>query len=133
VQQELPLLTDLTTTMLQDYLNDEVKCQWSMSRPLLALITCICPAAYQEWKLRLLNKQPTVERRELLEKAFTQLMDGIVAGEASSKNKDAFTQQLSGFRRDVETISKGEVPLERADRGEDLLDGDYADNQIMTD
>ncbi|VDD88080.1 unnamed protein product [Enterobius vermicularis] len=82
--------------MLDAIVFDDVKCQWSMSRPLLGLIL-LQESAFQQWKMDLLAQYPQ-EKHARFEKAFTDLMDGV-GRNLYTRNKDTFTQNLVMFRR----------------------------------
>ncbi|KAI1720846.1 galactoside-binding lectin domain-containing protein [Ditylenchus destructor] len=117
------LLYELLTSILSQLLFEEVKCQWSMSRPLLGLIIANGDR-FTQWKNDFITRQPQ-PARVALEQSFAKLMDGIKMN-VSIKNKDNFTQNLSSFRKEVETILKGSQTQGSGDT-------DYADNQFMTD
>ncbi|VDM45504.1 unnamed protein product [Toxocara canis] len=84
--------------MLNAVIFDDVKCQWSMSRPLLGLIL-LQEEFFQQWKMDLINQQP-VEKRVMFEESFAGLMDGIERN-LNTRNKDVFTQNLTIFRRSM--------------------------------
>ncbi|MFH4976560.1 hypothetical protein AB6A40_003269 [Gnathostoma spinigerum] len=100
------LLSTLLSVMFQSIIYDDIKCQWSMSRPLLGLIL-IQEDFFQQWKIDFLNQQSDA-KRALFEEAFGSLMSGVERN-LSTRNKDIFTQNLSIFRRTVNDILKGTV------------------------
>ena len=86
---------------------EECTNQWSLSRPLLALIL-ICEDAYARWKdqaLRAMAQHPA--RQQKLAGAFDKLMAEIPRGAQANldvKTRDRFTQNLSQFRHEVRTL-----------------------------
>ncbi|KAH7713326.1 exportin-7 [Aphelenchoides avenae] len=106
LELEPEVLSKMLASILQLLIFEEVKCQWSMSRPLLGLI--------------MVNGQQ-----------FRQWQENFIAGQppsihpALSQNKDIFTQNLSSFRKEVESILKGSTLAD--------VDLRYGDNQFMTD
>uniref|UniRef100_A0A915D4X1 Exportin-7/Ran-binding protein 17 TPR repeats domain-containing protein n=1 Tax=Ditylenchus dipsaci TaxID=166011 RepID=A0A915D4X1_9BILA len=128
LEKEPDLLYDLLVSILSQLLFEEVKCQWSMSRPLLGLIIANGPR-FNQWREEFISRQPLHSHTSLAQ-AFTKLMDGIKEN-VSLKNKDNFTQSLSSFRKKfsyhiIETVLKGSSSQTTAD-------SDFADNQFMTD
>lgn len=103
------VLSEILVVMLDAILFDDVKCQWSMSRPLLGLIL-LQESAFQQWKIELLAQYPH-EKHGSFEDAFTSLMDGVDRN-LYTRNKDIFTQNLVVFRRTVIDIIRGNsVPV----------------------
>ncbi|CAJ0572530.1 unnamed protein product, partial [Mesorhabditis spiculigera] len=98
------LLADLLNQVIQMFIYGEVKCQWSMSRPLLGLIL-LQEQAFNEIKTDVLTHFPS-SRRPSMEKTFFTLMDGVEA-DLTTKNKDTFTQNLAKFRKEVSEVAKG--------------------------
>ncbi|KAF7633265.1 hypothetical protein Mgra_00007366 [Meloidogyne graminicola] len=100
------VLYEMLVSILSQILFEEVKCQWSMSRPLLGLIILTRESGrFDECKREFIRQQP--ENYQIaLDKAFTRLMDGI-DNNVSIRNKDNFTQNLSTFRKEVDTILRG--------------------------
>lgn len=84
----------------------EVKCQWSLSRPLLGLIL-IQEDVYSDMK-RELTSQQTYDRQADFDMLFTQLMSNVEMN-LTVKNKDTFTQNLTRFRRDIALVLKGQA------------------------
>lgn len=100
------LLSEMLSVMLNALVFEDVKCQWSMSRPLLGLIL-LQEEYFQQWKMELLSQQ-TEENRSMFEDAFAALMDNVDRN-LSTRNKDVFTQNLVIFRRSIMEIIKGHV------------------------
>uniref|UniRef100_F1KSW2 Exportin-7 n=1 Tax=Ascaris suum TaxID=6253 RepID=F1KSW2_ASCSU len=98
------LLSEVLAVMLNAVIFDDVKCQWSMSRPLLGLIL-LQEEFFQQWKMDLINQQPA-EKRVLFEESFAGLMDGIERN-LNTRNKDVFTQNLTIFRRSIVEVIRG--------------------------
>jgi len=86
---------------------EECTNQWSLSRPLLALIL-ICEEAYAAWKEQALGSLAAhPQRQQKLALAFENLMAEIPRGKQSNldvKTRDRFTQNLSQFRHEVRTL-----------------------------
>lgn len=86
---------------------EECTNQWSLSRPLLALIL-INEDAYQKWQAQALGSMAAHPgRQQKLAQAFEKLMAGVPRGEHANldvKTRDKFTQNLSQFRHDVRSI-----------------------------
>ena len=86
---------------------EECTNQWSLSRPLLALIL-INEAAYHKWQEQALASMAAhPSRQQKLSEAFEKLMAGIPRGEHANldvKTRDKFTQNLSQFRHDVRSL-----------------------------
>ncbi|VDN94129.1 unnamed protein product [Brugia pahangi] len=100
------LLPQMLSTILNASLFEDVKCQWSLSRPLLGLIL-LQEECFQQWKMELLANQPQ-DKRAAFEEAFTSLMDGVERN-VSTRNKDTFTQNMNMFRKTIQEIIKGDV------------------------
>uniref|UniRef100_A0A0N5ABI6 Importin-11 n=1 Tax=Syphacia muris TaxID=451379 RepID=A0A0N5ABI6_9BILA len=98
------VLSETLVVMLDALLFDEVKCRWSMSRPLLGLIL-LQESAFQQWKMELIAQYPQ-EKRASFEEAFTGLMDGVDRN-LSVRNKDIFTQNLVLFRKRMYEVIRG--------------------------
>uniref|UniRef100_A0A183BLN1 Importin N-terminal domain-containing protein n=1 Tax=Globodera pallida TaxID=36090 RepID=A0A183BLN1_GLOPA len=111
------ILYDLLNTIFAQLLFEEVKCQWSMSRPLLGLIILTASSGrYEQCKNEFICQQPT-QLQQPLEQAFSRLMDGVREDNVSLKNKDNFTQNLSSFRKEVEAILRGNPVSSSANNG----------------
>ena len=81
--------------------------QWSLSRPLLALILINeeAYAAWQEQAIASMAAHPT--RQQKLALAFEKLMAEVPRGQQANldvKTRDKFTQNLSQFRHEVRTL-----------------------------
>lgn len=77
--------------------------QWSLSRPLLALILTN-DAFYAQWRGTVLQQQASSpERQAKLGAAFEKLM-AEVQPTLEAKNRDKFTQNLTLFRHDVKNL-----------------------------
>lgn len=98
----MPLLNDLLGILFQ-ILCFEPQClfQWSISRPMLALIV-INPANFQALKVKLCQAMLTPEHAQRMSDALRDLMIDIEPN-LSGKNRDLFTQRLSTFRHTVWT------------------------------
>ena len=74
--------------------------QWSLSRPLLALVLTN-EAAFGEWQAGLLAQQAaSLERQQKLAAAFQKLMAEVTPS-LEAKNRDKFTQNLTTFRHEM--------------------------------
>ena len=86
---------------------EECTNQWSLSRPLLALIL-ICEEAYAAWKEQALQSMAAhPARQQKLALAFDKLMAEIPRGKSANldvKTRDRFTQNLSQFRHEVRSL-----------------------------
>mmetsp|Transcript_19244 Transcript_19244/g.49244 ORF Transcript_19244/g.49244 Transcript_19244/m.49244 type:complete len:170 (-) Transcript_19244:401-910(-) len=86
---------------------EECTNQWSLSRPLLALIL-INEGAYKAWQEQALTSMAAhPSRQQKLAQAFEKLMAGIPRGAVANldvKTRDKFTQNLSQFRHDVRSL-----------------------------
>ena len=86
---------------------EECTNQWSLSRPLLALIL-ICEDAYTAWKEQALQSMAAhPARQQKLALAFDKLMAEIPRGKSANldvKTRDRFTQNLSQFRHEVRSL-----------------------------
>ncbi len=79
--------------------------QWSISRPMLALIV-INPPNFQALKVKLCQSMMTQEQGMRMQEALRDLMLEIEPN-LSGKNRDLFTQRLSSFRHVVQSIQNG--------------------------
>lgn len=59
----------MLSTILNASLFEDVKCQWSLSRPLLGLIL-LQEECFQQWKMELLANQPQEKRAAFEEVGF---------------------------------------------------------------
>uniref|UniRef100_A0A1I7XM47 Xpo1 domain-containing protein n=1 Tax=Heterorhabditis bacteriophora TaxID=37862 RepID=A0A1I7XM47_HETBA len=122
VKNQPQLMSELLTSMMSSLMFGEVKCQWSMSRPLLGLIL-LQEEVFTSFKREVISQQPTdrqaafdqvkwislynyITFKTCILQTFNSLMDGVERT-LTVKNKDVFTQNLSKFRRDVVEIIKG--------------------------
>ena len=76
--------------------------QWSLSRPLLALILT-SNDCFTKWKNDALASQVAYERQQKLATAFDKLM-AEVQPNLEAKNRDRFTQNLTLFRHEMKSI-----------------------------
>lgn len=76
--------------------------QWSLSRPLLALILTNNDC-FLKWKNDALAAQVTYERQQKLALAFDKLMADVQPN-LEAKNRDKFTQNLTLFRHEMKSI-----------------------------
>uniref|UniRef100_A0A0K0D9C8 Importin N-terminal domain-containing protein n=1 Tax=Angiostrongylus cantonensis TaxID=6313 RepID=A0A0K0D9C8_ANGCA len=104
VKSQPQLMSDILTSMMTSLMFGEVKCQWSISRPLLGLIL-LQEEVFTNFKREIISQQPE-DRHAVFEQAFDGLMDGVEMSLAV-KNKDIFTQNLAKFRREVVEAVKG--------------------------
>jgi len=86
---------------------EECTNQWSLSRPLLALIL-ICDDAYARWKEQALSSLAAhPSRQQKLALAFDKLLADVPCGKLANldvKTRDRFTQNLSQFRHEVRSL-----------------------------
>ncbi|PAV75416.1 hypothetical protein WR25_17809 isoform A [Diploscapter pachys] len=106
VKNNSNIMAELLRSFFHIIIFSEVKCQWSMSRPMLGLIL-MQPEQYEALKQDILNT-PTLDQaqREKLNIGFDQLMQRVETN-LTVRNKDNFTQNLSKFRKDANEICKG--------------------------
>lgn len=77
--------------------------QWSLSRPLLALILTN-ESFYHEWRDSIVGQQAgDVERQRKLAAAFDKLMSDISVS-LEAKNRDRFTHNLTCFRHQIKEL-----------------------------
>ncbi|VDN06009.1 unnamed protein product [Thelazia callipaeda] len=106
LESDPSLLPQILSTILNALIFDDVKCQWSLSRPLLGLIL-LQEECFQQWKIQILSSQPR-DKCAAFEEAFASLMTGV-EGNLSNRNKDSFTQNINIFRKTVQDIVKGDI------------------------
>ena len=86
---------------------EECTNQWSLSRPLLALIL-INEESYEGWKQQAVSSlAPHPQRQQKLALAFEKLMTEVPRGKQANldvKTRDKFTQNLSQFRHEVRSL-----------------------------
>ncbi|PAV59328.1 hypothetical protein WR25_15667 [Diploscapter pachys] len=106
VKNNSNIMAELLRSFFHIIIFSEVKCQWSMSRPMLGLIL-MQPEQYEALKQDILNT-PTLDQaqKEKLNIGFDQLMQRVETN-LTVRNKDNFTQNLSKFRKDANEICKG--------------------------
>ena len=104
---ENELFTCQLAVLLHMIVFEECTNQWSLSRPLLALIL-ISGEAYAAWTEQALSSMAQhPERQQKLAIAFEKLMADVPRGKSSNldvKTRDKFTQNLSQFRHEVRTL-----------------------------
>lgn len=106
IKQHPDILAKMLQAVVTLMMFGEVKCQWSLSRPLLGLIL-IQEDVYSNMK-RELTSQQTYDRQSDFDTLFTQLMSNVEMN-LTVKNKDTFTQNLTRFRRDIALVLKGQA------------------------
>ncbi|RTG82788.1 exportin-7 [Schistosoma bovis] len=92
------LLRRILITLLSSVIQEECRCQWSMSRPLLPLIL-LNQQYYTELKNRVIKELPE-EKQESATKLFDKLMEDVECN-LTVKNRDTFTQNLSTFKHSL--------------------------------
>ncbi|OZJ04255.1 hypothetical protein BZG36_02466 [Bifiguratus adelaidae] len=106
-KQYTDILPFLFSTVFNTVLFEDKAIQWSLSRPLLALILLNQDRLMSYFQSIIDIQLP--ERRELLSKALNNLMEDIEMS-ISSRNRDRFTQNLAAFRRDMVTAGVNLIP-----------------------
>lgn len=107
LQKEHHLFAAQLRTLLHMIVFEDCTNQWSLSRPLLALIL-VAEEAFEEWKeqaLATMSAHP--QRQRALAIAFEKLMQDVPRGKQANldvKTRDRFTQNLSQFRHEVRTL-----------------------------
>jgi exportin-7 len=76
-------------------ISGEFASTWSLSRPFLGLIL-VCESEFMALKNAVINQQLTPERRQFVNKCYTELMKGI-SGNLITKNRESFTKNLYQF------------------------------------
>ncbi|CAH8493807.1 unnamed protein product [Schistosoma turkestanicum] len=94
----LQLLQRILLTLLCTVIQEDCRCQWHMSRPLLPLIL-LNQQYYTELKNRVIKELPE-ERQESANKLFDKLMEDVKY-DLTLKNRDTFTQNLSTFKHSL--------------------------------
>ncbi|XP_033102804.1 exportin-7-like isoform X2 [Anneissia japonica] len=92
------IFQQMLSTVLNIIMFEDCRNQWSMSRPLLGLIT-LNEEYFDNLRKTITSAQPP-EKQEAMHRCFENLMEGIERN-LLTKNRDRFTQNLSIFRRDV--------------------------------
>ncbi|CAH8511106.1 unnamed protein product [Heterobilharzia americana] len=109
------ILRRILITLLSSVMQEECRCQWSMSRPLLPLIL-LNQQYYSELKNRVITELPA-ERQEPVTKLFDKLMEDVECN-LTMKNRDKFTQNLSSFKHALgDFIKKMSAKSERDTAG----------------
>lgn len=107
LHNEHDIFAQQLSTLLHMIVFEECTNQWSLSRPLLALIL-IGEEAYTQWKEQALASMAThPQRQQKLALAFEKLMQDVPRGEHANldvKTRDKFTQNLSQFRHEVRSL-----------------------------
>ncbi|XP_069932513.1 ran-binding protein 17 isoform X3 [Oryctolagus cuniculus] len=98
MQQNPDVLQQMMSVLMNTIVFEDCRNQWSVSRPLLALIL-LDEKYFSELRASLINSQ-SLPKQEVLAQCFRNLMEGVEQN-LSVKNRDRFTQNLSVFRRDV--------------------------------
>ena len=100
LQREPKLFSEQLAVLLQMVVFEDCANQWSLSRPLLALVLTN-EAAFGEWQAGLLAQQAaSLERQQKLAAAFQKLMAEVTPS-LEAKNRDKFTQNLTTFRHEM--------------------------------
>ncbi|GAB5593863.1 hypothetical protein Unana1_08763 [Umbelopsis nana] len=111
------ILPYLFTTVFNVVLFEDKHVHWSLSRPLLGLIL-LHKEYMMEYVSNVINHQ-LPERREFLSMSIQSLMNGV-EWNLVPRNRERFTQNLSAFRRELNSNSISLVPL-TADYGLDAM------------
>jgi len=111
------ILPFLFNTVFNVVLFEDKPVQWSLSRPLLGLIL-LHKEYMMEYISNVINHQ-LPERREFLSLSIQSLMNGV-EWNLLPRNRERFTQNLSAFKRELNTNSISLVPL-AADYGLDAM------------
>lgn len=104
--QHPDILQKMMSTVLNMIIFDDCRNQWSLSRPLLGLVLL-----NQEYFASMQKSMCETEfvnfpaKISLIEKSFSLLMEGV-ENNLLTKNRDRFTQNLSLFRRDINSAMR---------------------------
>eukprot|EP00299_Pterocystis_sp_00344_P013655 c6710_g1_i1.p1 GENE.c6710_g1_i1~~c6710_g1_i1.p1 ORF type:complete len:1067 (-),score=281.24 c6710_g1_i1:81-3281(-) len=101
LQAHPDLFSSFTGLIFNMIIMEEVVNQWSLSRPLLALILIDQPF-FTRWKEQLIAAQPP-QNQPMLTTAFVELMQDVNCN-LETKNRDKFTQNLTLFRHSIKTF-----------------------------
>lgn len=93
-----PLFNQMLTGMMTTVIYDELRNQWSLSRPLIGLIL-LQEDCFHQYRISQIQSQ-SEDKQVAMTQAFNNLMDGIERN-LTNKNKDRFTQNVAVFRRDI--------------------------------
>ena len=89
LQKQPDLLPGLLNTLFEIALFQECANQWSLGRPMLALILVNEPV-YAQLQARIISSQP-VSRQAIVKTCMDKLMDDVQRN-LEAKNRDVFTQ-----------------------------------------
>lgn len=96
------IFQQMLVTVMNIVMFDDCRNMWSMSRPLLGLIL-LNEKFFTVLEERITQLQPGTEKQQQLATYFRELMEDVERS-LSTKNRDRFTQNLSGFRSNVKTL-----------------------------
>ena len=103
LSREPELFSSQLAVLLNMIVFEDCANQWSLSRPLLALILSN-PSYFASWKASIVQQQAaSPERQQKLTTAFERLM-ADVQNSLEAKNRDRFTQNLTVFRHDAKSL-----------------------------
>ena len=103
LSREPELFSSQLAVLLNMIVFEDCANQWSLSRPLLALILSN-PSYFASWKASIVQQQAaSPERQQKLTAAFERLM-ADVQNSLEAKNRDRFTQNLTVFRHDAKSL-----------------------------
>mmetsp|Transcript_7505 Transcript_7505/g.12746 ORF Transcript_7505/g.12746 Transcript_7505/m.12746 type:complete len:1077 (-) Transcript_7505:234-3464(-) len=103
LQRESELFSSQLAVLLNMIVFEDCANQWSLSRPLLALILSN-DAFFQQWKDQMVSQQGSQpERQQKLSAAFSKLMTEVHPN-LEAKNRDKFTQNLTMFRHELKSL-----------------------------
>ncbi|KAI9285764.1 armadillo-type protein [Umbelopsis sp. AD052] len=117
LSQYTDILPYLFTTVFNVVLFEDKPVQWSLSRPLLGLML-LHKDYMMEYVSNVINHQ-LPERREFLSMSIQSLMNGV-EWNLMPRNRERFSQNLSAFRRELNSNSISLVPI-AADYGVDAM------------
>lgn len=103
LQKDPALFSGQLEVLLHMVVFEDCANQWSLSRPLLALILT-SNDFFARWKDEVLSLQAgNPDRQQKLKLAFEKLMTDVQPN-LEAKNRDRFTQNLTLFRHDMKNI-----------------------------
>jgi len=103
LSREPELFSSQLAVLLNLIVFEDCPNQWSLSRPLLALILSN-DEFFKSWKASILAQQGNnLERQQKLSSAFDKLMHEVQPN-LEAKNRDKFTQNLSVFRHELKNL-----------------------------
>jgi len=100
------MLQQMLSTILNTVMFEDCKNMWSMSRPLLGLIL-LNEEFFTELERNITQVQAP-EKQPRMAECFQDLMENVERS-MLSKNRDRFTQNLSGFRSSVRNLMTSSV------------------------